>query len=121
MDYHFESVSEVNKWDDTKKLAWLKVRLIGRAQLAFQRLPETTRASYNDTKKALKERFEPASLTERHKTELDARRKKKSEGWAEFSEDLRTLVEKAYPTLQDEARVQMALTHYYLRQLATEA
>ena len=70
------------------------------------------RASYNDTKKALKEQFEPTSLTERHKAELDARRKKKSEGWAEFSEDLRTLVEKVYPTLQDEARVQMALTHY---------
>ena len=52
--YHFESVSE---WDDAKKLSWLKVRLIGRAQLAFQRLPKAMQASYNDTKKALKERF----------------------------------------------------------------
>ena len=35
--YHFESVSEVNEWDDTKKLVWLKVRLIGRAQGASYR------------------------------------------------------------------------------------
>ena len=32
--------------------------LLGGAQLASQRLPEATRASYEDTKKALKERFE---------------------------------------------------------------
>ena len=31
---------------------------MGGAQLASQRLPEATRASYEDTKKALKERFE---------------------------------------------------------------
>ena len=34
--YHFESVAEVNDWDDGKKLKWLKVQLTGKAQTAFQ-------------------------------------------------------------------------------------
>ena len=56
--YHFESVADVNDWDDGKKLKWLKVRLTGKAQTAFQRLPE-------EAKKALQERFEPKSRQSR--------------------------------------------------------
>ena len=58
---HFENVAAVNGWDDDQKLLWLKVRLTGRAQTAFQRLSDIAGASYNEAKKALKERFEPAS------------------------------------------------------------
>ena len=34
--YHFENVVDMIDWDDGKKLKWLKVRLTGKAQTAFQ-------------------------------------------------------------------------------------
>ena len=33
---HFGNVAAVNAWDDEAKFRWLKVRLTGRAQRAFQ-------------------------------------------------------------------------------------
>ena len=41
------------------------------------------------------------------------------ESWPEFGEDLRAYVDKAYPTLDDEARQQLALQRY-LSQLDNE-
>ena len=56
--YHFESLPNVNNWDDGKKWKWLKVRLKWKAQAAFQRFPEV-KGDYTEAKKALQERFEP--------------------------------------------------------------
>ena len=44
--------------------------------------------------------------------ELQCRSKKRSEGWAEFAEDVRLLTDKAHPQLEDAAREQLALIHY---------
>ena len=113
--YHFENVALVNEWSDEKKLQWLRVRLTGRAQKAIQHLTADAAASFSTTIKALDERFEPKSRRTLHQAEFQARRKKKSEGWAEFADDLKTLVEKGYPELQDDAKEQLALQNY-LRQ-----
>ena len=43
------------------------------------------------------------------------RAKKHSEGWADFAEDLRRLVDKAYPDLEANAREQLALSQYLSR------
>ena len=113
---HFGNIADVNKWDAGQKLQWLKLRLTGRAQKAFQRLPEASRASFDLAKKALTERFEPESRKTQYQAEFQARKKKPSEGWADFADDLQSLVEKAYPTLQHEARELLAI-NAYLRQL----
>ena len=55
---HFNNVEEVNEWTSAQKLLWLKVRLTGRAQASFQHLPEDSRATFDATRKALKEQFE---------------------------------------------------------------
>ena len=109
---HFENVAAVNSWNEDSKLLWLKVRLTERAQMAFQHLPGDTQADYAAAKAALKERFEPESRKDRYTAEFQSRRKKRTEGWADYSEDLRMLVDKAYPHLEAAARDQMALTHY---------
>ncbi len=62
---HFQNVADVNEWDNAQKLKWLKVRLTARAQKAFQRLPEETRADFKLAIKALKERFEPETRKHR--------------------------------------------------------
>ena len=109
---HFENVADVNSWNNEQKLKWLRVRLIGRAQKAYQRLGETVRSDYRETRKALAARFEPESKKTRYQAEFQIRRKKKSEGWADFAEDLRSLADKAYPELQDEARETLALSSF---------
>ena len=115
-NFHFSNVADVNEWDDEQKLKWLRVRLTGRAQMVFQRLPAEARASYAEATSALMERFEPKSRKIRFQVEFQTRRKKKIEGWADFADDLKTLVDKAFPDLQQEAREHLALQSY-LQQL----
>ena len=112
--YHFDNVAQVNGWDDTAKIRWLRVRLVGRAQRAVRRVDEE--ASFADTIKALDERFEPQSRRACYQAELQARSKKTSEGWAEYADDLRILAERGFPDMVESAREQLAL-QVYLRQL----
>ena len=107
---HFESVAAINKWSDGEKLLWLKVRLTGKAHVAFDQLARESQESYVIARKALQERFEPESKRILYKAEFETRRKKKLESWADFSDDLRRLADKAFPTLQVEAREELALS-----------
>ena len=86
--------------------------MTGRAKRVFQHLTEESRGSYSRAKKALRERFDPDSRRELYAVELNTRRKRKGEGWADFAEDLQHLVDKAYLDLQQEAREYLALTSY---------
>ena len=109
---HFESVAAVNSWDDAAKALWLRVRLTGKAQTAYKRLSDDARKGYADSVKALRERFEPNSKRELYVAEFRARRKKKTEDWADYADELRVLADKAYSDLQDEARERIALNHF---------
>ena len=111
----FENVVTVNEWDAAAKLNWIKVCLAGRAQKAFQGLPEESRDTYDHVKTALTERFEPASKHKLYNAELQVRMRKPNEGWADFTEDLRRLTEKAFPDLDGRSQEQLALTHYLSR------
>ena len=113
----FENVAAVNGWSEEDKLKWLKVRLSGRAQTAFRRLPAASRANFSEALKALRLRFEPPSRKTRYQAELQHRRKKKDENWADLADDLRMIAEKAYPNLEDEAKETLAL-QAYLAQLS---
>ena len=44
--------------------------------------------------------------------EFQGRKKRRTEDWAAYGEDLKTLVEKAYPALQAEAQELLALNHF---------
>ena len=109
---HFENVAAVNTWDEAAKLLWLRARLTKRAQTAYQNFSEEAKATYGDSKKALKERFEPKCRRELYQTEFRNRRKQRTEGWADYAEDLKILIDKAFPDLQEEARDLLALSHF---------
>ena len=64
----------------------------------------------------LKERFEPKGRQNRYLAEFQMRHKKKTEGWADFAEDLRMLADHAFPELAEKARERLALNSY-LQQL----
>ena len=109
---HFKTVAAINKWVDNGKLLWLRVRRVGGAQTAYGRLPADAKATFDALKKALKGRFEPEVLKERHLAEFQSRKKLKTEGWAEFADGVKLLSDKAYPDLEDKARECLALNHY---------
>ena len=46
--FHFENVdlAAVNEWNEASCLRWMKVRLTGRAQTAFQRFPQEVATDY---------------------------------------------------------------------------
>ena len=102
--FHFDNVAVVNGWDTEEKLCWLRVRVTGRAQKAVLRLPVATATSYDSTREALRAQFEPESRQTRYQAEFQLRRKRATKGWADFADKLRILADKAYPTLQEEAR-----------------
>ena len=114
--FHFDNVATVNAWDEAAKLKWLKVRLTGRAQRAVQLLPAATVASLDLTVKALEERFEPAIKKNRYQAEFQSRKKKRTESWADFADDLKALADKGYPDLGDNGTELLAI-QAYLQQL----
>ena len=65
---------------------------------------------------ALKLRFDPKSRDIRYQAVFQMRHKRANKGWADFADDLKGLVDKAYPSLQDEAREQLTI-NAYLQQL----
>ena len=69
-------------------------------------------ADYDAIVVALKRRFEPECRKEVYMAEFQRRNKLRSEDWASYGEDLRTLVEKAYPMLQAEAQELLALNRF---------
>ena len=109
---HFEGVATVNDWSDETKLLWLRVRLIGKAQTAFKQLPTESRDTYQHCVGALRRRFEPDSKKELYLAKFQNRHKRIGEDWATFAEQLRTLSNKAYPTLGVEAKEVLALNRY---------
>ena len=114
---HFEGIAAINKWTDDDKGLWLKVRLTDKAHVALMRLPNDAHESYASLKAALKERFEPSSKQEVYKAEFESRRKRSTESWGDFGDELLQLVDKGFPSLQPEAKEQLALSRY-LGQLA---
>ena len=105
--FHFDNVA--SGWDEANQLKWLKVRLTCRAQTAFQHLSAENQATFALATAALKERFEPATRKHRYQAELQARKKRKGESWADFADDLKSIADKAYPDLEEKASSEQLL------------
>ena len=102
----FENVAAVNEWNEASCLRWMKVRLTGRAQTAFQRFPQEVATDYyKRTKEALQERFEPVAERNTKPSSKHEEKGKKKDGPI-FAEDLSMLADKAYPDLEDKAKEQ---------------
>ena len=53
----FESIAEINHWNDGQKLMWLKLCLTGRALMACKKFPTIAYGSFKNAVNA--KRFEP--------------------------------------------------------------
>ena len=109
---HFESAAAVNKWNAEDKLLWLLVCMTGRAQKAYKNLSSEAKSTYELCKRGLQGRFLPDSRKELYLSEFHARRKRKTEDWPSFAEDIKSLAERAFANLEEATREHLALTHY---------
>lgn len=110
-EYHFNNVAAVNNWTEVDKLKWPKVRLTGRAQVAFQRLPEQC---FDVVTLVHKLQFKPPSQKMRYQEKLQLK-KKKIGSLADLANDLHTIAERAYPDLSDKAKEMFTLNAYLPR------
>ena len=108
----FESMAAVNRWKNEEKLLWLRVRLVDRAATAFKTIPEPARVNFANCIEAQRERSDPSSKRQLYLAELLGRKKCWGKEWATFAEALKTLIDNAYPEMQDDAKEQLGLTHY---------
>ncbi|KRX34141.1 Retrovirus-related Pol polyprotein from transposon 17.6, partial [Trichinella murrelli] len=101
---HLEDAAFVNDWNEAEKLKWLPLSLSQKARSTFRQLPPSIRSSYRSCVTSLKERLDPPSNAAVYRAELENRRRHAQESWSDISRDIRRLVEKAYPTLSDDAK-----------------
>ena len=76
----------------------------------YKKFSVTAHSSFKNAVAALAERFEPESRRDLYLAEFQSCCKKRTESWVDFGEDLRVLVDKAYPMLEDDARQQLGFT-----------
>ena len=96
---HFERAAALNEWSEDQRAQWLAVRLVGRAQIALRSLSEETVQSFTALREALCRRFKPESKRGLYAAEFHVRQQP-SEDWASFGEDLKSLIDKAFPDME---------------------
>ena len=102
---HFEHAAALNEWSEDQQTQWLAVRLVGRAQIALRSLSEETTQSYT----ALCRHFDAESKRGLYAAEFHVRQKQPSEELASFGEDLKSLIDKAFPDMEATARERLAV------------
>ena len=108
---HFQNCSTY-KWSRRDKLAFLKGALSGNASQVLWDTGRSTTDSLSKLIKVLKSRYGGERQAEKHKAELQVRRRKSGESLSELHQDIRRLMALAFPKLTAEAREEIACDHF---------
>ena len=96
---HVEAQQALNGWSSKETAQLVRVTLNGEAQMAIEDLEEVPR-KWEGMKKALRDRFEPEGMEEKHQEELNTRRRRESETLAQYVSKLRRLGKLAFPRFE---------------------
>ena len=109
----FEMCAELNKWTDDKELALQVFPLLADRVFDFAAsLPEATRKSYKELKKAVIGEYDQVSLDSSYADQLAERSIRKDEDLTTFMTDLKKLALKAFPAFAEEAREQLVMNQF---------
>ena len=108
---HFDRVCRINKWTH-HKLDYLWVNLAGTALAYAESLPERRTRSYTDLTEALEERFGDERLADVYKAELRTRQRREGESIPALGQEIRRLVQYAYPGVGIEGIEELAIERF---------
>ena len=112
----FECCATANNWNEEKRLRVLPAFLRGPAATYFHALPNEAKDSYQHLKESLQACFCPIVDRERNFSEFESRRLKPGEDPTIFLWNLKELLSKADPSLQENAR-EALLSRQFMRGL----
>lgn len=107
----FERAAKLNGWTEDR-LDYLWVSLTGEALAFVEGLPETQRSTYDQLCLALERRFGAERLAAVHKATLLGRRRQEGETMSALGQDVRRLVNCAYPEFPSTAKEEIAIERF---------
>lgn len=105
---YFENCADINGWTAEVKCKFIGVRLRGTALQVYQSLPQDIKVDFTALKSALQGKFIPVEKLTLYKAEFKARHQGKSESITEFGQSIRTLAQRAYPSVSAVLRDELA-------------
>ena len=108
----FNIAARLNSWDDSQKAMELATSLEGNARAILADLSPDQQLKFEALVGKLTQRFEPAGQLGIYQSQLQSRRRKRSESIPELIQEISRLVRKAYPAADDQTRSYMAISSF---------
>ena len=110
---HFELCAKLGRWSYQGRVLYLAASLRGNAQVYYMALMPAERSSYNTLVLKLGLRFGNTHQQPMWISKLEAKVCKQNESIVELGDDLRRTSQRAYSSLNNEAREMLALNQLY--------
>ena len=108
----FNIAARLNSWDDSQKAMELATSLEGNARAILADLSPDQQLNFEALVGKLTQRFEPEGQLGIYQSQLQSRRRKRSESIPELIQEISRLVRKAYPAADDQTRSYMAVSSF---------
>ena len=110
---HFELCAKLGRWSYHDRVLYLAASLRGNAQVYYMALMPAERSSYHTLVVKLGLRFSNARQQPMWISRLEARVRRQNESIAELGDGLRRMSQRAYSSLNNEAKEMLALNQFY--------
>ena len=108
----FNIAATLNSWDDSQKAMELATSLEGNARAILADLSPDQQLNFEALVCKLTQRFEPEGQLRIYQSQLQSRKRKRSESIPELIQEISCLVRKAYPAAGEQTRSCMAVSSF---------
>ena len=108
----FNIAARLNSWDDSQKAMELATSLEGNARAILADLSPDQQLNFEALVCKLTQRFEPEGQLGIYQSQLQSRKRKRSESIPELIQEISRLVRKAYPAADEQTRSYMAVSSF---------